>query len=68
MTRKVKTFQKTMAIALAPKKMMKAAKKLNVSRNMTARVLVKTVKVNRKMRRPTEAKEEEVVVVVEELK
>jgi len=46
-----------MAIALAPKKMMKAAKKLNFSRNMTARVLVKT-----------EAKEEEVVVVVEELK
>ena len=63
-TRKVKTFLNTMAL----KKMTKAAKKSKVSRNMTARVLVKTVKVKRKKQHLTESNEEEEVVVVEELK
>ena len=55
-----------MAIALALKKMMKVVKKAKVLRNMTAEVLVKTVKVRRKMQHLIEVKEEEGANVVEE--
>ena len=57
-----------MAIALALKKSTKAAMKSNVSRNITAQVRVQTGKVKRKMRYLTEAKGEEEVVLLEELK
>ena len=53
-------------MALAPKKMIKVAKKPKVLRKMTAKVLVKTVKARRKMRHLIEAKEEEVFVLEEE--
>ena len=47
-----------MTIALAPKKMMKVAKKLKVLSDMIAEVLVKTVKVRKKMQHLTKVKEE----------
>ena len=65
-TRKVKMVLNILTMALAPKKMMKVAKKPKVSRKMTAEVIVETVKVRRKMQHLIEAKEEEGVVVVEE--
>ena len=57
-----------MAIALALKKSAKAARKSNVLRNITAEVQLKTKEVKRKMRCLTEAKGEEEVVLLEELK
>lgn len=65
-TRKVKMVLNILTMALAPKKMMKVAKKPKVLRKMTAEVIVETVKVRRKMQHLIEAKEEEGVVVVEE--
>ena len=65
-TRKVKMVLNILTMALAPKKMMKVAKKPKVSRKMTAKVIVETVKVRSKMQYLIEAKEEEGVVVVEE--
>jgi len=57
-----------MAIALALEKSTKAARKSNVSRNITAQVQVKAGKVKRKMRYLTEAMGEGEVILLEELK
>ena len=59
---RVKLFWNIITTALALKMMMKAVKESKVSGNITARVLVKTAKVERNMRHLKVAKEEEEVV------
>ena len=63
---KVKMVQIIMAIALAPKKMIKEAKKWNVSRNMRVRVKDSESEEEMQHLHVTEVKKEEEGVVVEE--